>query len=332
MTQYVLKRIFWALFVVAAVITGVFVLMFGFGDPAQATLPRAGPEQLEDFRRKQGLHESLTVQYLSYLGVTPCVREASPKWNEDESKREHCGLLQGDFGESYGHKEPVARVVWQRLPRTLLLSGIALTIEIILGLLFGILAATKKNSWFDTGFMASAFLGISLPTFVTGPIFLLVFAFLYGWFPVGGYGVDFWDHVYHALLPAFTLAIVGAATYARIMRSEMIETLRSDYIRTAKAKGLSHFQVVVKHGVRNALLPIVTLMGLSMAILVSGAIITENIFAWPGMGSLAIESIHNLDAPTVLAVVLIFSITVQIGNLLADIAVAYLDPRVRLGG
>ncbi|HJL30155.1 MAG TPA: ABC transporter permease, partial [Polyangiaceae bacterium LLY-WYZ-15_(1-7)] len=193
----------------------------------------------------------------------------------------------------------------------------------------GILAAVRRNTWVDTGLMSSAYLGISLPTFVTGPLFLFAFAFLYGWFPLGGYGVGFWDHVYHALLPAFTLAIIGAATYARIMRSELVDTLRSDFVRTAAAKGLPRHRVV-GHAVRNALLPIVTMLGLSMTLLVAGAIITETIFGWPGMGALAIRAIVNLDAPTVMGVVVVFAVTVQTGNLLADIAVAALDPRVRL--
>jgi peptide/nickel transport system permease protein len=154
-------------------------------------------------------------------------------------------------------------------------------------------------------------------------------AFLGGWFPVGGYGVTFWEHVEHALLPAFTLAIVGAATYARIMRSEMIDNLGSDHMRTAKAKGLHPLRVVLTHGVRNALLPVVTLAGLSMPLLVSGAVITETIYAWPGMGKLAIEAINNLDLFTIMGVVLFASLMVQLGNLLADLAVAALDPRVR---
>jgi peptide/nickel transport system permease protein len=180
--------------------------------------------------------------------------------------------------------------------------------------------------------MSIAFVGLSLPTFVTGPIFLSRLAFRLGWFPVGGYGFDLWSHVYHAVLPAFVLAIVGAATYARLMRSEMIETLGEDYVRTAMAKGLSRPRVVLAHAARNALLPIVTVLGLSLPLIVSGAIVTEHIFAWPGMGALAVESIHKLDAPTIIGVVVVTSLAVQAGNLLADIAVAALDPRVRLGG
>ncbi len=332
MIAYIARRALFALFVVAAVVTGVFALMNAVGDPAAATLgPSAGPEQLADFNKKHGLDQPLAQQFLAYLGVVRCVRPSSPRWHTDPGQRGYCGLLQGDLGESFGHQEPVGNVILTRLPRTLLLGVLALGFELLLGITFGVLAARFRNTWLDTTIMGTAFLGISLPTYVTGPIFLLVLAFWYGWFPVGGYGVDPLDHVYHALLPAFTLAIFGAATYARVMRSEMIETLRSDYIRTARAKGLSTRTVTWQHAARNALLPIVTLMGLSMTILVAGAIITETIFAWPGMGSLAIQSIYNLDAPTVMGVVLVFSVTVQAGNLLADIAVAALDPRVRLG-
>lgn len=244
-------------------------------------------------------------------------------------RTDRCGILQGDLGESFAHNESVTGVIGHRLPRTLLLGAIALIFELILGLSIGIIAAVKRNTWVDTGLLSVAYLGISLPTFVIGPIFLAVFGFAYGWFPLGGYGVSFWDHVYHAILPALTMAVVGAATYARIMRSELVDTLRSDFIRTAAAKGLPR-SGVLRHAIRNALLAIVTMIGLSLPLLVAGAIITEKIFGWPGMGSLALGSITNLDTPSVMGVVLVFAVTVQVGNILADIAVAYLDPRVRI--
>lgn len=332
MIPFLARRVAWAVFVIFAVAVIVFVLMHAVGDPATATLgPSAKKEQLDDFRRKHGLDQPKLTQFFAYLGVSRCLRPMSREWHEDRSKRGYCGLLQGDMGESFAHNEPVTRVILRRLPRTILLGVMAIFFELLIGLTFGVLAATRHNTIFDTALMGASFLGISLPTYVTGPIFLWVVAFLFGWFPVGGYGVGFWDHLYHAILPAFTLAIVGAATYARVMRSEMLETLRSDYIRTAQAKGVAPFNVVVRHGVRNALLPIVTMLGLSLSFLVSGAIITEGIFAWPGMGSLAIKSITMLDAPTIMGVVLVFSAAVQVGNLLADLAVAMLDPRVRLG-
>ncbi|MCA9616734.1 MAG: ABC transporter permease [Sandaracinus sp.] len=326
MIAWLIRRLLVATGVTIVVIVLVFLLVNAVGDPAVATLgPNAGPEQIEDFKRKNGLDEPVHRQLLSYVGLIPCVRNASPAAAEGR----HCGLLQGDFGESFSHNESVATVISHRLPRTLLLGAVAMIFELLFGLGVGILAAVRRNTWIDTGLMAVAFLGISLPTFVTGPLFLSWFGFRYGWFPLGGYGVDFWDHVYHSILPAFTLAIIGAATYARVMRGELVETLRSDFVRTAAAKGLPPRRVV-GHAVRNALLPVVTLFGLSLPLLVAGAIITEKIFGWPGMGSLAIESIVNLDAPTVMGVVVVFAVAVQVGNLFADFAVALLDPRVRV--
>ena len=326
MIAFVARRVVSSLFVVGVVVSLVFVLMHAVGDPAVATLgEKAGPEQLAEFKARYGLNRPLHEQFLGYLGVIPCTRPASP----EHAKGARCGLLQGDLGESFGYGEPVAEVVATRLPRTLLLGGMALGFEVAFGLLVGIFAAVRRNSWFDTSAMSLAFLGISLPTFVTGPVFLTYLAYRLGWFPLGGYGIDFFDHVGHAVLPAFTLAIVGTATYARIMRSEMIDALRADYVRTGFAKGLGPVAATLRHAARNALLPIVTLIGLSMATLVSGAIVTEVIFGWPGMGMLAIDAISNLDAPTVMAVVLVFSLAVQAGNLLADLAVAALDPRVR---
>ena len=330
MIAFLVRRALWGVFVVAVVVSLVFALVFAIGDPAATSLgANASPEQIREFEAREGLDQPLWRQYASYLGVMPCVRRSARRYDDGDG---FCGLLQLDFGSSYRHKEPVFDVIATRLPRTLLLGVMTLLFELFIGLGLGILAATRRGSAFDTGFMATAFLGISLPTYVTGPIFLLVFAFLYGLFPVGGYGIDPLDHIYHAVLPAFTLAIVGAATYARVMRSEMVDALRSDYIRTARAKGVTGMGVVMRHAFRNALLPVVTLMGLSMAVLVSGAIITEKIFAWPGMGSLAIEAVLAEDAPIIMGVVLIFSLVVQLGNLLADLAVASLDPRIRLQG
>jgi peptide/nickel transport system permease protein len=326
--EYIVKRLLWGLFVVFAVLTIVFFVINGIGDPARSTLgPNAGPQQIAAFKRRHGFDEPILAQYGSWLGVIPCVREGAPEFEHGE----RCGLLQGNLQESLQHQDSVTATIGYRLPRTLLLGTMALLFELLLGLFVGVMASLRKGSWFDTGFMSIAFLGISLPSYVTGPIFLLTLAGTWGLFPVGGYGVGFWDHVYHGLLPAFTLAILGAAQYARVMRNEMIETMRMDFIRTAHAKGVPERKVVLRHGLRNALLPIVTMIGLSMPTLVSGAIISEVVFAWPGMGSLAIQSITGLDVFTVMGVVLIFAVMVQIGNLLADIAVAQLDPRVRLG-
>ena len=310
MMRFVAMRLVRAVLVVWVALTLVFVLTHVVGDPAVATLgPRARPEQLEAFREAHGLNRPLHVQYVDIMS----------------------GLVTGDLASYRGTHQRVGDVVMTRLPRTMLLGALTLVLELLLGVGIGILAALRRNTLLDTLLMGGAFLGISAPSFLTGLVFLNILAFRLGWFPVGGYGVSALDHLRHAMLPAFTLAILGAASYARIMRSEMIETLRQDHVRTATAKGLPRWRVVMTHAVRNALLPIVTLAGLGLPLLVSGAIVTEQIYNWPGVGRLAWESISTLDVPMLLAVVFWASVAVQVGNLLADIAVARLDPRVRLG-
>lgn len=308
MLLFFVRRVSWALLVLWLVMSGVFLLVHVIGDPARAALgEKAGPAQLDAFRHKHGLDQPLGKRYAEYL----------------------VDLATLELGTSYQDEEPVLELIGRRLPRTLLLGAMALTLELAIGLLLGVLAAVKRNSWFDTSVMSLAIVGISMPTFVTGLWFLSYFAFRLGLFPVGGYGVGFVDHLRHGFLPALTLAIVGAATYARVMRGEMIEALRSDYVRTARAKGLPPGRVVVMHAGRNALLPIVTMVGISLRILVSGAIITEAIFGWPGMGRLAVEAISGLDLPVVMGIVFVACTAVQLGNVLADLAVAALDPRLR---
>jgi peptide/nickel transport system permease protein len=308
MLRFLARRLGWALLVLWLVMSGVFMLVHVIGDPARAALgEKAGPEQLDAFRHKHGLDRPLGERYLGYL----------------------LDLATLQLGNSYQDEEPVLSLIGRRLPRTLLLGALALGFELLIGLSIGIAASMHQNSWFDTAVMAFAIVGISMPTFVTGLWFLSYFAFRLGWFPVGGYGVTFVDHLWHGMLPALTLAVVGAATYARVMRGEMVESLRSDYVRTARAKGLGQARVVLLHAGRNALLPIVTMVGVSMRILVSGAIITEAIFGWPGMGRLAVEAISGLDLPVVMGIVFVACTTVQLGNVLADLAVAALDPRVR---
>lgn len=307
MTRFFVQRVLSAIVVLWIVMTGVFLLVNVLGDPARATLgDKANAEQLEAFRKQHGLDRPLGERYGRYL----------------------VELATLELGTSYQDGQDVLKVIATRLPRTALLGAMAVGLELLIGLTLGIFAALYKDTWFDTGTMAIALVGISMPTFVTGLWFLGGLAFRLGWFPVGGYGVGFFDHVWHGFLPALTLAVAGSATYARIMRGEMIETLRSDYARTARAKGVGPLRVILVHGVRNALIPIVTLVGVSLRILVSGAIITESIFAWPGMGRLAVEAISGLDLPVVMGIVFVACAAVQLGNVLADLAVAWLDPRV----
>jgi len=311
MTMFLIRRVGAAVFVLWLVMSGVFLLVNVVGDPARAALgEKASAEQLEGFRKKHQLDRPVLVRYASYLG----------------------DLATLELGDSYQDGQPVRSLIARRLPRTMLLGGMALLFELSIGLTVGAIAALRRKSWFDTGVMALSFVGISMPSFIVGLWFLSYFAFRLGWFPIGGYGLTALDHVHHAILPALTLAVIGAATYARLTRSELIEALKSDYVRAARAKGLSLARVVVVHASRNALLPIVTLLSVSMRVLVSGAVITESIFGWPGMGRLAVEAISGLDLPVILGIVFVACAMVQVGNILADLTIVALDPRLRDGG
>jgi len=308
MIRFLVRRLLTAVLVLWIVMSSVFVLVNVVGDPARAALgDKASSAQLDAFRKKHGLDLPLGRRYAQYLGQLATLQ----------------------LGTSFQDEQPVTALIARRLPRTLLLGAMALGFELVLGLGAGIVAALYRKTWVDTGVMALTFVGISMPTFVTGLWLLGYFAFRLGWFPIGGYGVTALDHVRHAILPALTLAVVGAATYARLMRSELIEALKSDYVRTARAKGLSMRRVVLVHATRNALVPIVTLLSVSLRIVVSGAVITETIFGWPGMGRLAFEAVSGLDLPVVLGIVFVACGVVQLGNLLADVAVAAIDPRLR---
>ena len=325
-----LRRIAAALLVVWIVTTIVFMLVHVAGDPAAAALGQHGTDdQKHAFREKHGLNEAPFEQYLSYLGLSICHRQYPPDDPSRIPSGGRCGLLQGDLGRTYLTGEPVTQVIADRLPRTMLLGVMTLIVELLLGVLIGVIAALRHRTWIDNYLTSVSIIGTSLPTYVTGPVALSVFAASLGIFPVGGYGESAWDHVYHAMLPALLLGTMGAAGYARIVRGEMIEVMRSDFVRTARAKGLSERDVILKHALRNAILPIVTLVGLSLPGLVSGAIITEKVFGWPGIGSLTIQAVNGLEAPTLLGVVIVFAVTVQLGNGAADLAVALLDPRTR---
>ena len=310
MMRFLVRRVAAAVVVLWLVMSGVFVLVNVVGDPARAALgAQASREQLEGFRAKHALDRPLGDRYLGFVSELATLQ----------------------LGRSYQDEQPVIGLIARRLPRTLLLGGMALGLELTLGLGLGVIAALRRSTWIDTAVMTSTFVGLSVPSFLVGMWLMSYFAFRLGWFPIGGYGDAGWDHVWHAFLPALTLALVGAATYARLMRGELIEALRSDYVRTARAQGLTELRVVLVHAGRNALLPVITLLGASLRLTVSGAVITETIFGWPGIGRLAVESIAGLDLPVILGIVFVGCAVVQAGNIVADLAAFALDPRLSRG-
>jgi peptide/nickel transport system permease protein len=205
----------------------------------------------------------------------------------------------------------------------------AIFLQLLIGLPLGLLAAMRRGRWQDHATHAVGLIGQSAPTFVVGTVLLYVFAYRLGWFPMSGHGTGGWDRVHHLVLPAMTLATMGVAYYARVVRSELVDVLGEDYVRTARAKGLSERSVVLRHALRSSLGPLVTLIGLDLGVLLGGAVVTEFIFAWPGLGREVLLAILDVDLPLILGVVLISGLAIAIANLLADLAYLWLDPRLR---
>jgi len=308
MIAWLSRRALAALFILWAVSSVTFVATLKLGDPVTIIAgPRASARDRAHVRQFYGLDQSAWVQYTRYLR----------------------NVVRGDLGTSFRYRRPVAQLIGERFPRTLLLALMAMAFELTIGLTLGILAAAQRGTRTDSAVMTTSFVLMSTPTFVSGRMLLMGLAYYSGLFPIGGYGVDLLDHVYHGVLPALALAMLSTAFYARLLRNEMVDVLQADYVRTARAKGVGEATVVLRHGFRNALLPVVTSIGLSFGSMFTGAIVTEAIFAWPGLGRLAYESITGLDVPVIVGTVIFGSFGILLGNLLTDLAYAALDPRIR---
>jgi peptide/nickel transport system permease protein len=291
-----------------AILIGVTMITFGLSfllpaDPVQLIAGRsATPETMESIRHELGLDQPVVVQYLRYLG----------------------NLVQGDLGRSYVQRADVSELIASRLPATLQLMLAAIIFELLLGLPAGIYSATRRNRTSDKVVMVVSFIGVSAPQFVVGLLLLYVFAYRIELFPLGGYGT-----LAHVVLPALTLGISIAGWYSRMSRSSMVDVLRQDYIRTARAKGMSEKRVVLVHGVRNGILPIVAMVGIDIGLYMQGVVVVEAVFGWPGIGQLAFQAIQRVDIPVIMAVTLVAAVGIVLGSLLADIATSFIDPRVR---
>ena len=290
------------------VMLGVILLVFFIisltpGDAASMILgDGATEERIIELRDEMGLDDPLIVQYGRYM------------WD----------LLRGNMGDSYSTGRSVAGEIVQRFPNTFKLTVTAIFLSVLISIPIGVISATKQYSLFDNIGMILALVGISMPSFWTGLILIIIFALNLGWFPSGGM-----KGIMSLVLPAFTLAIASTASITRTTRSSMLEVIRQDYINTAKAKGVSRRKVITKHALGNALIPAVTVIGLEFGILLGGAVLTETVFSWPGIGRLMVESIQRKDTPMVLGCVIIFSLSFSIVNLLIDILYAYIDPRIK---
>lgn len=326
MLAYVIRR----LLLLIPMAIGMVVVTFGLlliipGDPAAVLLGQdATPEAINNLRNTLGLNDPWYIRLWDYFAA----------------------LLQGDMGRSIFQNQPVAEIIAGRLGATIELAVVALVLATILGLTLGVLAAIRQGSWIDTVTMLFAQLGVSMPVYWLGLLLMLLFAVQLGWLPAIGRGVPLpeafmaavtgrpqvlWNSISHIALPALALAANSAAIISRLVRASMLEVLREDFVRTAYAKGLRKGRVVVRHALRNALLPVLSVIGLRFGALLGGAVLTESIFAWPGLGQLTIAAISQRDLPLIQGIVLTFAIVFALVNLVVDLLYAAVDPRIRLG-
>ena len=305
MIAYLTRRLIQAALILLGVSLITFALLYLLpADPVRQIAGRsATPQTVESIRQQLGLDQPFVVQYWRYL----------------------TNLLSGDLGRSYIQRSEVSELIVSRLPASLLLMVGAILCELIIGLSMGLIAAVKRGTATDQALMVGSFIGVSAPQFVVGLLLLYVFAVKLGWFPIGGYGT--WRHM---VLPSLTLGILGAGWYSRMMRSSMIDVLRQDYIRTARAKGLAQRAVLFSHALPNAILPVVAMIGIDIGLFMGGIVVVESVFGWPGIGQLAWQAIQRVDIPIIMGVTLVSACAIVLGNLLADIVAPFIDPRIKL--
>jgi ABC-type dipeptide/oligopeptide/nickel transport system permease component len=305
MGRHLLHRVLLTLPALWLVLTLVFLLIHIVpGDPVEQMLGEgAAPGQVAELRHTLGLDRPLIAQYGHYL------------WD----------VLRGDFGQSYKFQAPVRRVIFERYPATLQLAFLALLVCAAIAIPAGVMAAHRRGSTADRAIGVFTLLGLAVPNFALGPLLITLFSIQLGWLPVSGRG-----DASHFILPAATLGAALAAILTRMVRGAMLEELSSDYVRTARAKGLSTSAVLVRHALRNALIPIITILGLQFGTLLAGTVVTETIFSWPGIGRLTVQAISARDYPLLQGCILVIALSYVLVNLLTDFLYAWIDPRVRL--
>lgn len=314
MVSYIIRRTLMAI----PLLLGITILSFAIikaapGGPVSMFMdPTMKPSDREKFEEKYGLNDPIHVQYFKWLG----------------------NMAKGDFGNSLIKRGiPVSELITNRLPNTLLLMLVSTILATLIAIPFGIYSAMRPYTKLDYTVTVGSFLGVATPSFWLGLILIMFLSVNLGWFPTGGVATlntpfSLWDRIHHLILPAFVLATADMAALTRYTRSSMLDVLKQDYIRTAMSKGFNEKKVVLKHGLRNGMIPIITLFGLMLPSFIGGAAITEKIFAWPGIGSLFIDSAFQRDYPVIMALTVISAIFVVLGNLLADILYALFDPRI----
>ncbi|MBL1241770.1 MAG: ABC transporter permease [OCS116 cluster bacterium] len=312
MPLYIARRLFGMLVVMLIVLTVVFVIVrIAPGDPAALILgPDATPEDAIELREKMGLNRPIIVQYFSFMTQ----------------------IAGGDLGRSLFFDTPVTTLLYQRAEPTIFLTLFSLLIAVSIAIPIGIYAAYRRGSFFDQSALSLAMLAAAIPSFWTGLLFQQYIAAGTGWFPVSGYGgpdANFFERMWHLILPAIVLGVVNSALILRFTRASMLDVLADDYIRTARSKGMSERRVVLRHALKNALIPIVTIVGLTLALLISGAVVTERVFNLPGIGSLVVGAVLRRDYPTIQGTLIIVAGLYVMVNFLVDMLYLAIDPRVK---
>lgn len=304
MAFLLLRRLVQTALILLGVAAITFLLLYALpADPARMIAGRSATAQtVANIRRELGLDQPLLVQFWSYLQ----------------------GLVQGDLGRSYAQKTDVGTLIAARLPATLILMAAGIFVEVLFGVFLGVVAAIRRGGFVDRLVMMASFVGVSAPQFVAALLLLYVFAVTLAWFPMSGFG-----SFAHVVLPALTLGILGAGWYARMVRSAMIDVLNQDYVRTARAKGLSSFRIIFRHALPNALLPVIAMIGIDIGQFMSGGVVVEAVYGWPGIGQLAWQAIQQVDIPIIMGVTLVSALAIVLGNLLADLVAPLIDPRIR---
>ena len=303
MAGYIAERLARGVVVLLGVILVAFTLVNLTGDPAAAMLgPDASSADIERLRREMGFDDPIPVQFVRYV----------------------VQMLRGDFGRSSLYRQPTLPLILERLPATLLLAASVMAVNLAISVPLGVFSAVRRGSWVDMFGTALVFTGQSMPVFWFAVVLILLFSLTLRWLPPSGFGAQ------NLIMPAFVLGVHGAAYQTRLLRSAMLEVLAHDYIRAARAKGLSERLVLARHGLRNALIPVVTASGIQFAGLMGGAVVVETVFAWPGLGNLAVQAIHNRDVNLVVSIALVFAVFILLVTLLVDLSYGLVDPRVRL--
>ena len=312
MLGYIVRRILATIPVVTVVAVFVFLLLrLTGGDPAAIIAgDSATTQQVAEIRVKLGLERPIVQQFAMWVGR----------------------VVQGDFGESFFFKKQVAELIRDRLEPTAALAVCTLLLAVAVAVPLGVVAAAMRGTWIDRAVMGFAVLGFSVPVFVIGYLLIYLFAIQLAWLPVQGYqrlAEGFWGFLQRLILPSVTLAVIYVALIARITRTSVLEVLCTDHVRTARAKGLGEGAVLLRHVLRNAAVPIVTVIGLGVALLIGGVVVTESVYGIPGLGRLTVDAVLARDYPTVQAVILLFSVAYVLVNLLVDLTYTFLDPRIR---